>query len=45
MGVGGLFAFWERGLAKMSGGGWLEGFVSGWFFWFYFVSGKIKKKI
>lgn len=28
----------------MSGEEWLKAFVSGWLFWFYFVSGKIKKR-
>lgn len=29
------FVFGEGELAKMSGGEWLEAFVSGWLFWFY----------
>mgnify|MGYP003111985154 CR=1 FL=1 len=44
LGVGGLFVFEGRDLAKMSGGGWLEAFVSDCYFWFYFVSGEIRKR-
>lgn len=34
-----------QSMGKMSGGEWLEAFVSGWLFWSYFVSGESKKEI
>jgi hypothetical protein len=43
-GLGGLFVFGENGLAKMAGRGRLEAFVTGWLFWFYFVSGEVKER-
>lgn len=43
-GVGGLFVFGDRVLDEMPGRERLEAFVSGWFFWFYFALGEIKKR-
>lgn len=38
------FLFWDVGLAKMLGEGWLETFVSGELFWFYFASREVMKR-